>query len=127
METPTATSESVQRRVELRHAEIQTDATQVRRTAHFTDGSTRTVSMEWARLKRIAAFRRDVVTSPVLCVAISDPAAIVVLDESMDGWPSLLEALTLNSVISPDFDTWSNAVSASPSDACWTILFRSAH
>jgi hypothetical protein len=123
METPAAQSETAQRRIALQHAEIQTDATSVRRTAQFTDGSRGAVTMHWTDVTRVAAFQRDVVTHPVACVAVSVPGNVVVLDESMHGWQSLLEGLSAHIIGSARFAAWSASVARQESDAHWTVLF----
>jgi hypothetical protein len=123
METPAAQSESAQRRVELQHAEIKTDATSLHRTARFSDGSLRAVTMNWADVTRVAAFRRDVQTSAVVAIAVTDPANIVVLDEKMEGWSHLLEDLSAHLALTPGFTEWRGRASKEPLSSHWLILF----
>ena len=126
MEIPAGAPQPVQLRIALDRAEIQTDATQLRRTAHFTDGSIRTLAINWTTVNRIVAFRRDVLTAPVASVAISDPGNIVVLDEQMQGWPALLESLPSHLTLTPTYPTWlTQATSDDPHSSHWTILFKS--
>jgi hypothetical protein len=125
MEIPAGSPQPVQLRIALDRAEIQADASQLRRTAHFTDGSISTLSINWADIQRIAAFRRDVLTSPVASVAISDPDNIVVLDEQMHGWPALVEALPTRIALTPTYPEWlTQAGTDDPHSSHWTILFR---
>jgi len=121
---PPASQPEAQRKVALRHASIRTDESRLQRTAAFTDGSTRAVEMKWDDVRRVAAFRRDVMTEPVLCVAISDPANIVVLDESMEGWQSLLNAMPRLLPESPSFTEWRTQIPAGSAASHWTVLFR---
>jgi hypothetical protein len=126
MEIPAGSPQPVQLRIALLRAEIQADASQLRRTAHFTDGSIRTLAINWADIQRIAAFRRDVLTSPVASVAISDPDNIVVLDEQMNGWPALVEALPTQIALAPTYPEWlTQASTDEPHSSHWTILFKS--
>lgn len=103
---------------------IQTDQSLVHRTAEFTDGSTGNVEMQWPDVQRVAAFRRNVLTHPVLCVAISDPSNIVVLDEAMDGWEGLLKELSRILSESASFSQWRDSIQGESTDSYWTVLFR---
>jgi hypothetical protein len=124
METRTGQPQRAQRLVALRRAEIQTDATCLRRTAHFTDGSTRTVAISWAEVSRVAAFHREVMAQPIACVAISDPARIVVLDEQMEGWNQLINQLPARLALAPSFAEWRGNTATEPPSSHWSILFR---
>lgn len=103
---------------------IRTDGARLHRTAEFTDGSTRSVEMDWPSVRRVAALRRDVLTQPVLCVAISDPANVVVLDESMEGWQGLIEALPQRVAAELSFTDWRSSIGSDDSDSHWTALFE---
>jgi hypothetical protein len=118
---------ATQRRIALHRAAIRTDESRLERTAAFTDGSTGAVEMKWNEVRRVAAFRRDVMTEPVLCVAISDPANIVVLDESMDGWQSSLNAMSQHLAESPSFTDWQAQIPANSGESHWTVLFRAGN
>lgn len=122
---PSSESAAGQRLVKLQSAAIRADGSKLSRTAQFTDGSTCAVEMNWNDVRRVAAFRRDVMTQPVLCVAISDPANIVVLDESMEGWKALLEGVSRNLKQSPSFSEWQEKIGHESHDSYWTVLFRS--
>ena len=115
---------AAQRSVRLRRAVIRADGTRLERTAEFTDGATRAVNMQWPEVRRVAAFRRDVLTSPVLCVAITDPQQVVVLDESMDGWQPLLECISRYLVGEPSFSDWRRRIVDGSAESHWTVLFR---
>lgn len=114
------------RNVRLRRAFIRTDGTHLHRTAEFTDGSTKVVEMKWGEVRRVAAFRRDVLTQPVLCFAVTDTSNVVVLDESMDGWKSLVESASKYLKQSPTFSQWRETIACDSPDSYWTILFRAA-
>jgi hypothetical protein len=120
---PSTKSTPAQRHVRLRRAVIRADGERVNRTAEFTDGSTCAVEMKWGELRRVAALRRDVLTEPVLCLAISDLSNIVVLDESMEGWQTLLDALAQRVAADPSFADWSSRIGRDDADSHWTALF----
>jgi len=113
-----------QRRVALERAVIETDAANLRRTARFTDGSVRELAMHWRDVKRVVAFRRDVLTAAVLSVAITDKANVVVLDERMEGWATLIEGLPRQFALTPSFTEWLDRSAREPLSSGWTILFR---
>jgi hypothetical protein len=124
MEIRTGNPEPGQRRIALQCAAIQIDGAQLRRTAQFTDGTVRAVAMNWADVKRIAAFRRDVLTSAVVSVAVTDTANVVVLDEHMDGWAPLIEHLPVHVTLATSFAEWLNQAIAEPHSSHWAILFK---
>jgi hypothetical protein len=124
MVIPAGTPDPVPHRIALDRAEIQIDASQLRRTARFTDGSIRAIAMNWADVKRIVAFRRDVLTNAVVSVAVTDKANVVVLDEQMNGWPTLIESLPTHVALATTFAEWLNESAHEPLSAHWTILFR---
>lgn len=117
-------SEPAPRRIALHHAEIRTDSTHLRRTAQFTDGSTRVVALPWAAVTRVAVFRRDVQTAAVLALAVTDPANVVVLDEHMEGWSDFIEHLPAHLTLATSFAEWRSKTPADPLSSHWSILFR---
>jgi hypothetical protein len=126
MEIPAGSPQPVQLRIALLRAEIHVDAAQLHRTAHFTDGSVRHLTMNWGDVTRLVAFRRDVLTSAVVSMAVTDPANVVVLDERMDGWSHLLDFLPAHLKLAPSLSEWHGAAAArEPHSSHWTILFKS--
>lgn len=122
---PVQTGEAAgQRKVELARAVIETDGWKLHRRAQFTDGSVRELAMQWDDVKRVVAFRRDVLTSAVLSVAITDAAAVVVLDERMEGWGGLIDGLPRHFALAPSFAEWLAGLEHEPLSSGWTILFR---
>lgn len=65
----------------------------ITRTTHFSDKSVSTISSKWSEVTAIHAFKRDVFAYDLLCVAITDPEGVIELDEEMEGWENLIEAL----------------------------------
>lgn len=113
-----------QRRIELRHASVHVDVTGLRRSAEFTDGTVKTVAMKWSEIRRIAAFQRDAMTAAVLCVAVTDAANVVILDEKMEGWNELIAALPARVQGVPAAAEWRSSIVEPPASANWTVLFR---
>ena len=121
---PSTNATPAQCHVRLRRGVIRTDGLRLQRTAEFTNGSTCTVHIQWSEVRRVAAFRRDVLTQPVICVAISDPANLVVVDECMEGWQSLLDALAQSVAPAPSFTEWRSNIRSDDADSHWTALFQ---
>jgi hypothetical protein len=124
MVIPAGIPDPVPHRIALDRAEIQIDASQLRRTARFTDGSIRAIAMNWADVKRVVAFRRDVLTSAVVSVAVTDKANVVVLDEQMNGWPTLIESLPAHITLATTFAEWLDQTTGEPLASHWTILYQ---
>lgn len=111
------------RTVALRSAELHADSRRIERIAQFTDGSTPSVAMSWSDVRRVAAFRRDVLTRPVLCIAVTDPHNVVVLDETMEGWDTLLQQLASALASVQPFTAWRSTIDPLSHDSYWTVLF----
>src|SRR5579863_1475287 len=82
-----------QRRVELRRAAIEVDASAIRRTAQFTDGSTRSVRLEWNGITRVLALKCEQPSGGLLCMIVTGAGTVVVLHEGMDGFRKMVDAL----------------------------------
>lgn len=118
------TGSAGQRRIELRSASIQVDNTGLRRVAEYSDGSVKSAGMKWGDVRRVAAFKRDVLTSGVLCLALTDAANVIILDESMEGWNGLVAALRDQIPGARDAGEWRNAIITPPDAANWSVLFQ---
>lgn len=112
-----------QRKVELRHATIAVNGEALERTAEFTDGSTRSVKFEWRSITRVGAFRCDDGAAGLVCMAVTDPAGVVILDERMEGWKSMTEALAEYLPGVPPASSWRERVIQPQASANWTVLF----
>jgi hypothetical protein len=121
---PLAIPAQPQREIRLEHAAIEAGGAELRRTARFTDGSTGAVQMQWSDVRRVAAFRRDVMTQAVLCVAVTDSSQVVVLDEGMEGWDGLLKELSKHLSESASFTQWRESIQTESQDSYWTALFE---
>jgi hypothetical protein len=120
-----AKPDASQRKIELHHAAIEVDGKALARTARFTDGSTRAVRMEWSGITRVGAFRCDDGAAGLVCLAVTDPANVVILDERMEGWSSLGEALAESLPGVPPASGWRERVIQPETGANWTVLFQS--
>jgi hypothetical protein len=133
MENPAANSpvadgssprHSDQRRIELRHAAIAVNREAIERTAQFTDGSTRSVRLEWEGITRVGAFRCDDGAAAIVCMAVTDRAKVVIFDERMDGWNSMTDALAEFLPGAPPPSGWRERVIQPQASANWTVLFQ---
>jgi len=82
-----------QRRVELHRAAIEVDGSAIQRTAQFTDGSTRSVRLEWNGITRVLALKCEQPSGGLLCMIVTGAGTVVVLHEGMDGFRKMVDAL----------------------------------
>lgn len=114
---------AARREVRLERAAVEADDAGLRRVARFTDGTVRTVEMRWSEVKRAAAFRRDVLAEPVACLAVTDASQVVVLDEAMEGWGTLVKAFGRLAGATA-FSEWLGEIRAGSDASGWAVLFR---
>lgn len=82
-----------QRSVELRRAAIEVDGSAILRTAQFTDGSVRSVRLEWNGITRVLALKCEQPAGGLLCMIVTGAGTVVVLHEGMDGFRKMVDAL----------------------------------
>lgn len=80
--------------------------------------------MEWTGIKRVGAFRCDDGAAGLVCIAVTDPANVVILDERMEGWNSLADALAEHLPGIPPVSGWRPRVAQTQASANWTVLFK---
>lgn len=57
-------------------------------------GSPQELLIDWRSIRRVVAYKRDLLTHDLLCLALElDSEEVIELDESMTGWSHLLDAL----------------------------------
>jgi hypothetical protein len=129
MENPAANSPAAQtpgatqRRVELRHAAIAVNRDAIERTAQFTDGSTRSVTLKWKGISRILALKCEQTQGELLCMIVTGDGIVVVLHEGMDGFKNMLEALPAYLAGTPAATEWRHRVMRPAAEANVTRLF----
>jgi len=80
--------------------------------------------MEWTGITRVGAFRCDNGAAGLLCMAVTDPANVVILDERMPGWTSLTDALSKYLPGVQPASGWQPHVIEPHTNANWTVLFK---
>ncbi len=111
-----------QRRIELRHAAIAVDGEALRRTAEFTDGSTGTVKLEWRGITRVVALKCGEPRGGV-CVIVTGGGVVVVLDEGMDGFQAMVNALPARLAGAQQAAEWRQRVTEREAEANVTWVF----
>lgn len=81
------------------------------------------VSIEWADVREILAFKRDFITSDEVCLAFRNCDGWVEISESDDGFAQILAELKRNFPSVPD--GWYTEVMLPPFETCEQVLFRS--
>ena len=69
------------------------DDSRLTRTIHFSDGSISTTEVKWAEVRRVLAFKRDLLLIDLLCLGFETQEGLIEIDEEMDGWDSIIAAL----------------------------------
>lgn len=77
----------------MRHAAIEVDGSAIQRTARFTDGSVRSIRLEWKGITRVLALKCEQPAGALLCMIVTGAGIVVVLHEGMDGFRNMVEAL----------------------------------
>ena len=57
------------------------------------DGSVKKTQVEWSQVNGVVAFKRDLLTVDLICIGLSTPESSIEVDEEMEGWKELIEAL----------------------------------
>jgi hypothetical protein len=114
---------SQQRRIALRHASIKADGSALTRTAEFTDGSTKTVTLKWNDITRVVAFQSVEPGAEQIYMIFTDPANAVVLDEKMEGFEPMVASLDAHLSGAPPAADWRASVIHPPSEVNFTRVF----
>ncbi|HWE85743.1 MAG TPA: hypothetical protein VG267_12425 [Terracidiphilus sp.] len=112
-----------QRSVELRRAAIEVDSSAIQRTAQFTDGSTRSVRLEWNGITRVLALKCEQTHGELLCMIVTGGGNVVVLHEEMDGFRNMVDALPAHLAGAPAAAEWRHRVMRPAPEANVTRLF----
>jgi len=129
METSAANSpgaqanRSQQRRIALRRAAIEADGSALKRTAEFTDGSTKTVALKWSDITRVVAFQSVEPGAALIYMIFTDPSNAVVLDDKMDGFEPMVASLDARLSGAPPSSQWRNRVTHEPTQVNFTRVF----
>jgi hypothetical protein len=63
-------------------------------TTRFKDGSTTRAEVLWSEVARIVAFKRDVFAYDMICFGFETAEGCVEVDEEMEGWEEMIDALS---------------------------------
>jgi len=62
----------------------------------FKDGSLKRIEVRWSDVKKVAAFKRDIYSYDLIGIEIESGEWVYELDEEMEGWQSMVDALPTN-------------------------------
>ncbi len=111
------------RRIALRHAAIEADGSALTRTAEFTDGSTKTVTLKWNDITRVVAFQSVEPGTAHIYMIFTDPDNAVVLDEKMEGFEPMIASLQAHLSGVPPTAQWRASVTHTPAEVNFTRVF----
>lgn len=103
---------------------IRYDLCGLRSTLHFREGTESTLAIEWSEVVEVVVFKRDVFAYDLICMSIRTPALACVLDEQMDGWEALIDALPDILPGAVEKGVWWERVAFPPFAVSPTILFK---
>lgn len=112
-----------QRRIALRHATIEADGSALRRTAEFTDGSIKTVTLKWSDLTRVVAFQSVEPGDTLVYMIFTDPSNAVVLDGKMEGFEPMVASLHAHLSGAPPASQWRESVTNPSAEVNFTRVF----
>lgn len=87
---------------------IEHDASRLRLTRNFTDGSELVSEVEWGKVSRVVAYKRDALTHDVIALGFLGTGIDV--NEDMEGWEELLKKLPEYLPGCQAFEQWFQAV-----------------
>lgn len=112
-----------QRKIELVRGAIEMDEQGLTRITQFSDGSTKSAAMKWSEISRVAAFKQDLQAYDVLCVALTGSEGTMIVDEEMDGFDAMIDALPARVPGAPSVESWWEKVVKPPFATNWTVLY----
>jgi hypothetical protein len=82
--------------------------------------------VKWSEVNGIVAFKRDLYSVDLICMGFTTAEGSVEVNEEMEGWEALTDALPLYLPGTPSPADWWNGVVQPPFAANPTILFTSS-
>ncbi len=79
--------------------------------------------LRWSEVSRVVAYKRDCWGIDLLCMAIGTVAGAVEINEEMDGWAALTDALPMLLPGTLDKSQWWQRIAQPPFAANVTTLF----
>jgi hypothetical protein len=87
------------------------------------DGGTKQTELRWSEVSRVVAYKRDCYAIDLICIAFSTAAGAVEVNEEMEGWDALTDALPMLLPGTPDKSQWWQKVAQPPFATNATALF----
>jgi hypothetical protein len=109
----------------LRPATIQCDESRLTVTAFHHDGSISKTAVKWQEINRVVVYKRDVYAFDLVCMGFTTAEGTIELNEEMEGWATLVDALPHYLRGTPNRAEWWNKVVQPPFAANPTTLFSS--
>jgi hypothetical protein len=113
-----------QRKIELLRAVIVIDEHGLTRNTLFSDGSSYSAATKWSEISRIVAFKEDFAAFDLLCMGLTGREGTMVIDEEMEGFDAMIQALPLHLPGAPEVDQWWAAVIHPAFATNFTVLYR---
>src|SRR5687768_14351821 len=79
--------------------------------------------MEWSAVQEVATFKKDLLTTDLICLEFIAGDRRVLVHEEIDGWEGLVEALPRHLSGFPAFGEWFPLVAHPAFATCWLPLF----
>jgi hypothetical protein len=109
------------------HGAILCDLSGMTRTITYEDdGSSIKVSVPWSDVVSVSAFKRDIYTYDLICIALETAEGCLEVNEDMEGWGAMVDALPEHLPGTPDNTEWWEKVALPPFVTNWTTLFTRA-
>lgn len=83
--------------------------------------------LKWQEVTTVLACKRDVYAFDLICLAFSFSAGTIEVDEQMEGWSQLVEALPSHLPGALKFLDWYERVVQPPFATCATTVFERAY
>jgi hypothetical protein len=109
----------------LRPATIRYNESGLTATVFLRDGSVSIARVKWSEVNGVVAFKRDAYIVDLICMGFTTAEGSVEVNEEMEGWGALTDALPLYLPGTPSPEDWWNGVAQPPFAANPTTLFTS--
>lgn len=109
----------------LRPATIRCDQSGLTVTVFHRDGSISTTEVKWSEVNGVIAYKRDLYIVDLACLGFTTAEGAVEVNEEMEGWTKITNALPVYLPGTPGRADWWNTVVQQPFAANPTILFSS--
>lgn len=106
-----------------RRGSIRFDDAGLTCTAFQADGSAQSVHLKWSEVNGVVAYKRDAVTVDLICVGFTTSDGTLEVNEEMDGWTPLAEALPKHLPGTPSKAEWWDKVAHPAFATNATVLF----